>query len=128
EARVADGREQARAVWQAAVDAADAERLDRAALTDPAQGIAAALAAARTVHVVGAGKAGAAMSAGLEAALADRLDRVTGVVNVPAEAVRPLRAVRLHAARPAGTNQPTAEGIEGARQILEVAAAAGPDD
>jgi hydroxypyruvate reductase/glycerate 2-kinase len=51
-----------------------------------------------------------------------------GVVNVPAECVRPLGAIHLHAARPAGTNQPTEEGAAGAEQILELVAGAGPQD
>ena len=42
-----------------------------------------AIRAAPRVLVVGGGKAGAAMAAGLEAVLADRLDRVEGLVNVP---------------------------------------------
>jgi hydroxypyruvate reductase/glycerate 2-kinase len=78
--------------------------------------------------VVGAGKAGASMSAALEANLPDLLDRLEGIVNVPAECVRPLQAIHLHAARPAGTNQPTAEGVEGARRILDLVSRAGPRD
>src|SRR5262249_34226878 len=88
----------------------------------------ATLSQARRILVVGAGKAGAAMSAAVEEALAGSLDRVEGVVNVPAESVRPLRAVRLYAARPAGTNQPTAEGVAGTTRILNLLASAGPDD
>jgi hydroxypyruvate reductase/glycerate 2-kinase len=121
-------RERACAIWQAAVHAVRPGPLLRQAFDDPALGIRAALAAAPAVRVVGAGKAGAAMSAGLEDLLPDCLPRMTGVVNVPAESVRPLRAIRLHAARPAGSNQPTAEGVEGARQILDLVAAAGPED
>jgi glycerate 2-kinase len=64
----------------------------------------------------------------VEEALAGELDRVEGVVNVPAESVRPLRRIRLHGARPAGTNQPTAEGVAGTRRILDLLAGAGPDD
>ena len=56
----------------------------------------------------------------VESALADRLEQVEGVVNVPADAVRPLRRIRLHAARPAASNHPTAEGVEGTRQILDL--------
>src|SRR5947209_2149969 len=123
-----DLRSHARAIWDAAVAAANPELLVRDALTDPAPLMRDALAAAERILVVGAGKAGAAMAAGAEGALLGLLDRVTGVVNVPAEAVRPLRAVRLHAARPAGTNQPTAEGVAGARAILDLVRAAGPDD
>jgi hydroxypyruvate reductase/glycerate 2-kinase len=121
-------REHARSIWQAAVDAARPQPLIAAALADPAAPLREALHLARRVVVVGAGKAGAAMSAAVEEALADRLDRVTGLVNVPAGAVRRLRAIRLHAGRPDGSNQPTAEGVTGARQILELVAGAGPED
>jgi hydroxypyruvate reductase/glycerate 2-kinase len=118
----------ARAIWRAAVDAADAFDLVRAALADPPAALRAALAAGGRVLVVGGGKAGAAMAAGAEAALADRLGRVAGVVNVPAEAVRPLRAVRLHAGRPAGVNQPTAEGVAGVEAMLGLVETATPID
>jgi hydroxypyruvate reductase/glycerate 2-kinase len=121
-------RDHARAIWDAAVAAADPRELVRAAFTDPALDLRAETERANRVLVVGGGKAGAAMSAAVEEALADRLDRVAGVVNVPAESVRPLRAVRLHAARPAATNQPTPEGEEGTRQILDLVSSAGPDD
>src|SRR4051794_7539243 len=97
-------RDQARAIWQAAVAAVDPFGLVRGALNAPPPALRAALGRAGRVLVVGGGKAGAAMAAGVEAALADRLGQVTGLVNVPAGAERPLRAVRLHAARPAGTN------------------------
>jgi hydroxypyruvate reductase/glycerate 2-kinase len=68
------------------------------------------------------------MAAGVAAALAGRLDRVRGVVNVPADSVRLLKAIRLHAARPAGSNHPTAAGVEGAQAMLNLAAEAGPGD
>jgi hydroxypyruvate reductase/glycerate 2-kinase len=123
-----DHRSHARAIWQAAVDAARPETLIRAALADAHQPIRRDLATARRILVVGAGKAGAAMSAAVEAALPDLLPRIEGVVNVPAESVRPLHCVRLHAARPAGSNQPTADGVVGARQILDLLSHAGTDD
>jgi hydroxypyruvate reductase/glycerate 2-kinase len=116
------------AIWQAAVAAARPEDLVRAALADPTLPLLDALAAARRILVVGAGKAGAAMSAGVEEALADHLNQVEGLVNVPAESVRPLKAIRLHAARPAGTNEPTAAGVAGTQQILALVASAGPED
>jgi hydroxypyruvate reductase/glycerate 2-kinase len=121
-------REHARAIWQAAVEAARPEPLLRAALTDASGPLAGELARARRILVVGAGKAGAAMSAAVEAALPAALDRMEGVVNVPAGSVRPLRKIRLHAARPTGSNFPTAEGVAGARRILDLVAGAGPDD
>jgi hydroxypyruvate reductase/glycerate 2-kinase len=123
-----DLRSHARAIWDAAVAAANPESLVRAALTNPAPPLRDALATAERILVVGAGKAGAAMGAGAEGALLGLLDRVDGVVNVPDEAVRHLQAIRLHGARPAGTNFPTAEGVAGARHMLQLLSHAGPND
>src|SRR5207249_2016334 len=55
-------------------------------------------------------------------------DRLRGVVNVPADSVRSLKAIRLHAARPVGSNHPTAEGVEGVQAMLDLVAGAGPAD
>ncbi len=121
-------RRDARDIWQAAVDAVRPEPLVRQALADSALGIGSAVRSAPHILVLGAGKAGAAMAAATEEALADVLDRVHGIVNVPAESVRSLRKIRLHAARPAGSNQPTAEGVAGAEEMLRLARSAGPDD
>jgi glycerate 2-kinase len=117
-------RRHARAIWQAAVAAVDPFELVRAALRK----LEPHLAAAERILVVGGGKAGAAMAAGVEAALSDYLPRLAGVVNVPAETIRPLSVIRLHAARPAGSNQPTAEGVAGVRAMLDLLASAGPRD
>jgi hydroxypyruvate reductase/glycerate 2-kinase len=129
-------RQHARAIWQAAVAAVDPFELVRGILMNPPPAMAEALAGSERILVVGGGKAGAAMAAGTEAALADRLDRVVGVVNVPEEAtgetpvppVRTLRTVRPHAARPAGSNHPTAEGVAGVRAMLDLVEKAGPRD
>ncbi len=121
-------REHARAIWQAAVAAVDPFTLVRDALAQPDDDLRPLLAGPGRALVVGAGKAGAAMAAGVEAALAERLDRVRGIVNVPADSVRPLKAIRLHPARPAGSNQPTAEGVEGAQAMLDLAAEVSPGD
>jgi hydroxypyruvate reductase/glycerate 2-kinase len=121
-------RQHARAIWQAAVTAVDPFELVRGVLTNPPPVLAEALAGSGRILVVGGGKAGAAMAAGVEAALANQLDRLAGVVNVPAETVRPLHAICLHAARPAGTNQPTAEGVAGVRAMLDLVASAGSHD
>ena len=82
------------------------------------------------IVVVGAGKAGAGMAAAVESALADEavLAKVAGWVNVPADCVRPLSRIHLHAARPAGVNEPTAEGVAGALHILDLVATLGPRD
>ncbi len=119
-------RDHARAIWGAAVAAADPVRLVRAALADP--DLRAAVDRAGRILVVGGGKAGASMAAGVETALADRLDRVCGVLNVPEGAVRPMRAVRLHAGRPDGVNHPTAAGVAGVREMLDLVKTAGPGD
>ncbi|HUE71827.1 MAG TPA: DUF4147 domain-containing protein [Pirellulaceae bacterium] len=83
------------------------------------------------IVVGGAGKAGAGMAAGLEEALGAEILRdkqVTGWLNVPADCVRPLSAIHLHAARPAGINEPTEEGVAGSRRILELVQSLGPRD
>lgn len=116
-------REHALAIWHAAVDAVRPEPLVEAAVrAEPA------IREAARILVVGAGKAGPGMAAGLEAALADRLDHVEGLVNVPEGMTAPLRKVRLHAARPQGVNEPTAAGVAGTEEMLRLLAAAGPDD
>jgi len=116
-------REHALAIWQAAVDAAKPEPLVEAALKEDES-----IRAAQRVLVVGAGKAGPGMAVGLERALADWLDRVEGLVNVPAGMTAPLKRVRLHAARPQGVNEPTAEGVVGTEEMLRLLATAGPED
>ena len=88
----------------------------------------AAVEVAPRIIVVGAGKAGAAMAEALETALRDQLDKMTGLVNVPTEAVRPLKRIRLHGARPGGSNHPTAEGVVGAEEMLALLGGAEIDD
>jgi hydroxypyruvate reductase/glycerate 2-kinase len=83
---------------------------------------------AKRIIVVGGGKAGAAMSRGVEAALAGRLDRVIGVVNVPDSLVEPLKAIRLHPGRPTGSNHPTLEGVAGSRMMHDLVVNPRPND
>jgi hydroxypyruvate reductase len=132
-------RADALAIWQAAVAAVDSERLVREHLvvdghwlqvgddaTDPLD-----LDAIERIVVVGAGKAGAGMAAGVEAALGPELmaaKQLTGWINVPADCVRQLEHIELHAARPAGVNEPTEEGVAGAREILRLLGSLGPHD
>ena len=83
------------------------------------------------IAVVGAGKAGASMTVAVEQTLGPSLLRekqVCGLVNVPADCLQETSVVRLHAARPAGLNEPTASGVEGTRQILELVGSLGPRD
>ena len=120
-------REDARSIWLAGVDAVRSERLvenvihrEDNALTICGERFE--LAALGRIAVVGAGKAGAGMAAAVEDVLGETLlqDKVTGWVNVPADCVRPLHRIRLHAGRPAGVNEPTHDGVDGAEQILEI--------
>ena len=116
-------REHALAIWQAAVDAVRPEPLVAEAVRAMPE-----LLAAPRVLVVGAGKAGPGMAVGLETALADRLDRVEGLVNVPEGLTVAFQRVRLHPARPQGVNEPTAAGVAGAEEMLRLLASAGPED
>lgn len=120
-------RDEAMTIWRAAVDAVRPGDLLPAHIRSDVA-LQHAVRDARRILVVGAGKAGAAMAEALEAALPDQLDKMTGLVNVPADAVRPLQRVRLQAARPAASNHPTADGVAGAEQMLELLRLAGPDD
>ena len=85
----------------------------------------------RRIAVVGAGKAGAGMAAALEEVLGPRIieeKQLVGWVNVPADCVRPLERIHLHAARPAGVNEPTADGVAGALEILRIVESLSADD
>lgn len=75
------------------------------------------------VLVVGAGKAGAAMGRALERLLGRRISG--GWINVKYGHVAPLRRIRLHEC---GHPVPDAAGVEGARQIAELASSAGERD
>jgi hydroxypyruvate reductase len=129
-------RADALAIWLAGVAALRSDRLVREALriegsmlTVDDQSID--LSAVRRIVIVGAGKAGAGMAAGAEQALGPALmaeKQVTGWVNVPADCIGQLERVRLHAARPAGVNEPTVEGVAGSEEILRLVAEAEPAD
>ena len=83
------------------------------------------------IAIVGAGKAAGAMAIALEHVLGPQLlgeKNVIGWINVPADCVAPAERVHLHAARPAGVNEPRPEGVEGTRHILAIVSALGPRD
>jgi hydroxypyruvate reductase/glycerate 2-kinase len=119
-------REQAQSIWQAGVDAVRPDVLMANALADAR--LHQAIGAARRIIVVGGGMAGAAMAAALEDGLGAFAGTIDGLLNVPAESVRPLKSITLRGARPAGSNQPTAAGAESSRAMLDLVQAAGPDD
>ena len=122
----------AKQIWQAGVDAVDSGRLVRNVVSVSQHCLTIGdeefdLRQLSRIVVVGAGKAGAGMAAALEDILSeDVLSQassscaVTGWVNVPADCVKPLPRVHLHAARPAGVNEPTEEGVVGSKKILEL--------
>ncbi len=128
-------RDDAIAIWQAGVDAVDAEQLVQSVVHVTGNSL---MIAGETwpidrigrLAVVGAGKAGAGMSAGFERAVGDEIlaNKVIGWVNVPADCVRPLEKIHLHAARSAGVNEPTEEGVAGAGEILRIVSELSPED
>lgn len=77
----------------------------------------------RNVYVVGAGKAGASMAKAAERVLGRRI--AGGLVNVKDGHVARLRRIELNEC---GHPVPDERGVEGARRIAEIAAAAGRDD
>jgi hydroxypyruvate reductase len=147
-------RSDALAIWQAAVEAVRSDRLVKDNVRVDGDWLVVGeetilLSSIGRIAVVGAGKAGAGMAAGLEQALGPKVladKQLTGWINVPADCIPsvagtlrvPLSAdgtrsvpatyIHLHAARPAGINEPTAEGILGAERILEIVSALGPND
>lgn len=125
----------ARAIWQAGVDAVQPARLIASAMQVRGDVLKVVnrefrIADLGRIAVVGGGKAGAGMAAAVEDILGpDFVDRkVCGWVNVPADCVRPLRKIKLHGARPAGVNEPTAEGVFGSQKILEMVSNLAADD
>ena len=89
------------------------------------------LASVDRIAIVGAGKAAGAMGVALENVLGPQLiadKKVTGWINVPADCITPSQRIHLHAARPAGVNEPRPEGVEGTRRILEIVSSLGAKD
>jgi glycerate 2-kinase len=129
-------RRDALQIWRAGVAGVDSARLVREAVHVQDNQLLVsdkivALDKVRRIAVVGAGKAGAGMAAGLLDALGTRVitdKSVSGWLNVPADCVRPMPPLVLHAARPAGVNEPTEEGGHGAAKILELVASLENDD
>jgi glycerate 2-kinase len=129
-------RDDALAIWHAGLAAVRSDQLVRDNLRVQGDRLLVgeeqlSLAKIRRIAVVGAGKAGAGMAAGVERALGPKLleeKQVIGWINVPADCVRKLSKIYLDAARPAGVNEPTKEGVAGSEMILEIVGCLGPDD
>lgn len=124
------------AIWQAGVAAVRSDQLIRDNVVVDGDSLqigdeSLSLRDIGRIAIVGAGKAGAGMAVGLQQALGERLLRekqVNGWINVPADCVSDLAPIHLHAARPAGKNEPTTEGVHGAERILEIVAGLEPHD
>jgi hydroxypyruvate reductase/glycerate 2-kinase len=119
-------RDHARAIWEAALKAVIPQELVREALSDAS--LVKDVRSAPRIIVVGAGKAGAAMSEGVEAALGADITRVEGIVSVPASCVRPLKRIKLVPGRPAGVNEATPDAVRVTEKILQLLGQAGPND
>ncbi|MFV1966257.1 MAG: glycerate kinase, partial [Pirellulaceae bacterium] len=129
-------REDALAIWKAGVAAVDSQRLVRENVRIDGPNLSIGdevldLGPIRRFVVVGAGKAGAGMAKGIEVALTETVmaeKELSGWINVPEDCVRELRRIHLHAARPAGVNEPTEAGVEGARRILDLVGSMSEND
>lgn len=122
-------------IWKAGVLAADSAAAVRRQVLCCGNSLTIAgrtidLSAMGRLEVVGAGKAGAGMAAGIEQALSgtEFFERLTGWINVPEDCVRPLQKIHLHGGRPAGLNEPTQAVIQGTQEILRRVSALGPQD
>jgi hydroxypyruvate reductase len=129
-------RSDVQTIWHAGLDAVRSEPLMRAAVQLDGKSLVIDdepldLRSVERIAVVGAGKAGAAMAAELEAILGERLmaeKQLTGWVNVPDDCVRKLARIHLHGARPPGWNEPTAAGMRGTAEMLKIVGTLGPRD
>jgi hydroxypyruvate reductase len=120
-------RDDALAIWHAGLESVRSDRLVRDSIRIDGNELQIGdeqlrLDRIRRIVVVGAGKAGAGMAAGLEESLGRILEEknVAGWINVPEDCIRPLRRIHLHGARPAGRNEPTEAGVRGAEEILRL--------
>jgi hydroxypyruvate reductase len=129
-------RREALAIWMAGLEAVRSDRLVRENVRAEGNRLTIGgeqldLSGIRHILVVGAGKAGAGMAAGLETALGPALmeqKQLAGWVHVPDDCVRKLARIHLHGARPAGRNEPTQAGVDGSREMLRRVTSLGPDD
>ncbi|MEZ6099884.1 MAG: DUF4147 domain-containing protein [Pirellulaceae bacterium] len=131
-------REDSLNIWHAAVSAVRGDvAVERFVELDPQHQIlrlpslAIDLRDVQRIIVVGAGKASGAMAAGLERVLCQVpgvLDRVVGWVNVPDGCDSETSHVHLHPCRPTGTNEPTQQAVQGAREIVRLVSEGGECD
>ncbi len=126
----------AQAIWHAGLAAVDSEKLVSDAVSLDGRRLRLGhhivdLDDVRRIVVIGAGKAGAGMAAGLLDALGDSICRekkLSGWINVPDNCARELPWIRLFPARPPGENVPTPRVIEGTMEILARVRVCEPND
>ena len=118
-------RDDAISIWTAAVNAVNSKTLIRKNVVLHGSEITIGndiinLNSTNRIEVVGAGKAGAGMARGLLSVLSELPSSVelSGWVNVPEDCVVNLPKIHLHGARPAGINEPTADGVNGSQEII----------
>jgi hydroxypyruvate reductase len=125
-------RDDAEAIWTAAMRAVQPERLVAATLSLEGDGRHVChdgqpldpplqLDEVDRIVVVGAGKAAAGMAAAMEQLLGPEglaRHRVTGLVSVPAGCSRRLAAIEVRETRPAKANLPTPAVVEATREIM----------
>lgn len=129
-------RETALNIWQAGVDSVRANALvtSKISLANNSLFVAGteySLKGVKRICIVGGGKAAGYLAAAIESLLlaGDAPDiELIGHVNVPANCMVPTTFLNLHAARPAGVNEPRSEGVAGAKKIMRLVGYLEPDD
>jgi glycerate 2-kinase len=134
-------RDDAEAIWTAAIQSVQPERLAAQRLSFASDGRLLRdgqplipllqLDGVDRIVVVGAGKAAAGMAAAMEWLLGpERLaqHRVTGLVSVPAGCGRRLSAIEVRETRPAKANLPTPAVVQATREIMTTVSQLGPHD
>lgn len=88
------------------------------------------LDAVENIFIIGAGKASAGLGIALERILLPIFGkkRISGWLNVPEDCVRGGEKIRIHAARPAGINEPRVEGVHGSVEMVKILESMRPKD
>ena len=122
-------------IWHAGIEAVRADRLVAQSVRLTKRGFSVlenmySLDDVDRVCVVGAGKAAGYLAMELERVLQPIAKQIGlhGWINVPDNCIEPSNFVHLHAGRPAGINEPRAEGVAGTQQILKLVSQLGPRD
>lgn len=117
----------ANTIWHAGIEAVRADRLVTKALHREGNHLSLGdysidLTQCRQIAVVGGGKGAAHMATAVEKVLGSKLveEKVSGWINVPADCLTDTQKLHLHAARPAGVNEPTVEGVFGSEKMLSL--------